>query len=58
VKRRDIISLLERGGWSLQRDVGPHTVYGKGRARLAIPRHTEIKESLAKSIIKKIGDAK
>jgi predicted RNA binding protein YcfA (HicA-like mRNA interferase family) len=58
VKRRDIISLLERGGWSLVRDVGPHTVYGKGGARLSIPRHTEIKENLAKSIIKKIGDAK
>jgi predicted RNA binding protein YcfA (HicA-like mRNA interferase family) len=58
VKRRDIISLLERGGWGLLRDVGPHTVYGKGSARLAIPRHTEIKENLAKSIIKKIGDAK
>jgi mRNA interferase HicA len=55
VKRRDIIVLLERDGWKLLRDSGPHTVYYRGSERISIPRHKEIKDILSKSIIKKAG---
>jgi mRNA interferase HicA len=50
--------LLEGKGWSLLRDDGAHTVYSKGSERLAVPRHKEINEGLAKGMIKKIGDVK
>jgi predicted RNA binding protein YcfA (HicA-like mRNA interferase family) len=58
VKRRDIIILLEQNGWSILRDAGPHTVYYKGRGRISVPRHRELKETLANGIIKKMGELK
>lgn len=55
MKRRDLIKLLEKNGWELYRHGGSHDIYKKGTKRETIPRHPEVKESLAKSIIQRNG---
>lgn len=55
MKRRDLIKLLEKNGWYLKRNGGNHDLYTDGNRIEPIPRHPEIKERLAKSIIKKLG---
>ncbi|MEQ2454966.1 type II toxin-antitoxin system HicA family toxin [Flavonifractor hominis] len=55
MKRRDLIKLLERNGWQLFRNGGNHDVYIKDGEIEVIPRHNEIKEMLAKAIIRKHG---
>ena len=55
MKRRDLIKLLEKNGWYLKRNGGNHDLYTDGNRIEQIPRHPEIKERLAKSIIKKLG---
>jgi len=54
-KRTDLIKLLERNGWYLKRNGGNHDLYTNGKQTQAIPRHKEIKENLAKVIIKRAG---
>ena len=56
MKRRDLIRLLEVNGWYFKRSGGDHDIYTDGKNNIPIPRHSEIKERLAKSIIKKLGD--
>ena len=55
MKRTDFIRLLERNGWQIERDKGPHTVYTNGGASEPVPRHKELKESLVNAIIKRRG---
>lgn len=55
MKRRDLIKLLETNGWYLKRSGGNHDLYTDGERTEPIPRHSEIKEMLAKNIIKKLG---
>lgn len=55
MKRRDLIKLLEKNGWEFSRHGGSHDVYVKGKEREAVPRHPEVKESLAKAIIRRQG---
>lgn len=55
MKRADLIRLLERNGWYLHRSGGGHDIYRKGNCIEPIPRHREIKEPLAKAIIKRWG---
>ena len=55
MKRADFIKLLERNGWWMARDKGPHTIYTNGTAFEPIPRHRELKETLVKAIIKRRG---
>ena len=55
MKRRDLIKLLERNGWYLARNGANHDIYTDGTRCEPIPRHSEIKEQLAKGIIKKLG---
>jgi predicted RNA binding protein YcfA (HicA-like mRNA interferase family) len=50
MKRRDLIKLLEAKGWYLG---ACHDKYTDGKETEAIPRHSEIKEGLAKSIIRR-----
>lgn len=52
MKRRDLIKLLEANGWSLFRHGSNHDIYTDGSRSLPIPRHGEIKENLAKFIIR------
>lgn len=55
MKTKDLINLLERNGWYLKRNGSNHDVYTNGKCIEIIPRHTEVKENLAKAIIKRRG---
>jgi predicted RNA binding protein YcfA (HicA-like mRNA interferase family) len=55
MKRKELIRLLERNGWRLDREGGSHSVYTNGKEQEYIPRHNEVRESLAKKIIKRLG---
>jgi mRNA interferase HicA len=55
VKQKELVKLLKNNGWRKLRDTGPHTVYTDGKHIEPIPRHKEIKETLAKAIIKRRG---
>ncbi len=55
VKKKDLIKLLENNGWYLKRSGGNHDIYTNGIDSETIPRHNEIKENLAKAIIKRRG---
>lgn len=55
MKRKDLIDLLERNGWRLQRNGTNHDIYTNGKVMEAVPRHREISENLAKAIIKRRG---
>ena len=55
MKRRDLIKLLERNGWYLKRNGGNHDIYTNGVDNEPISRQSDIKEDLAKAIIKRRG---
>lgn len=55
MKRRDLIKLLERNGWTFKRHGTNHDLYTKGEKRESVPRHREIDEKLAEAIIKRQG---
>ena len=55
MKRRDLIKLLTEHGWYLKRNGNKHDVYSNGKCSETIPRHSEVDEDLAKSIIKRQG---
>jgi len=52
-KRADLIKLLEKNGWYLKRNGGGHDIYTNGKESETIPRHRELKENLARAIIKR-----
>ncbi len=58
MKRGDLIKRLEEVGCVLIRHGGRHDWYTnlKTKQSQPIPRHKEINENLAKSIIKKLSD--
>ena len=55
MKRRDLIKLLEKNGWYLKRNGGNQDIYTNGVDNEPISRQSEIKEDLAKAIIKRRG---
>ena len=55
MKRAGLISLLEKNGWYLLRNGSNHDIYTNGIKNETIPRHREISERLAKTIIKRTG---
>jgi len=55
MKRRELIKKLEKKGWYLLRNGSNHDIYTDGERIEPIPRHPDINERLAKSIIKKLG---
>ena len=55
MKRKDLIKLLEQNGWYLLRNGNNHDIYTNGQSTEPIPRHKEISELLAKTIIKRQG---
>ena len=55
MKRKELIRLLEKAGFRFERHGGNHDVYVRKSEREEIPRHKEVKESLAKTIIKRRG---
>ena len=55
MKRKDLVKLLEKNGWTFIRHGGDHDVYMKNKTIEMVPRHREIEERLAKAIIKRQG---
>lgn len=55
MKTKYLVKLLEENGWYLKRNGGNHDVYTNGISTEMIPRHKEVKENLAKAIIKRQG---
>lgn len=53
MKRRDLIKLLTKAGFRFDRHGGNHDIYRRGSDEEKIPRHREINEQLANSIIRK-----
>jgi predicted RNA binding protein YcfA (HicA-like mRNA interferase family) len=58
VKRKDLISALEKRGCTLIRHGRRHDWYQNPKTKISqpVPRHREIKENLAKHIIKMLED--
>jgi len=52
VKRKELEKKLRRAGWELSRRGGRHDIWTNGESEIAVPRHNEINEYTAKSIIK------
>ena len=55
MKRSDLIRLLEQKGWYLLRNGSNHDIYTNGVKKETIPRHREIPEGLARTILKRMG---
>lgn len=53
MKRRELIKKLLAAGFVFDRHGGNHDIYKRNNDEEKIPRHREINENLAKSIIKK-----
>ncbi len=54
MKKRVVVKELKKNGWSLKREGANHEVWGNGLGQLEyVPRHSDINEYTAKSIIKK-----
>ena len=58
MKRRDLIKKVEELGAVFIRHGGKHDWFQNPKTRISqpIPKHSEINEMLAKSIIKKLGE--
>ena len=55
MKQRDLIKKLEAAGAKFERHGHDHDVDRKDGKSIAVPRHTEISETLAKAILKQAG---
>jgi len=53
MQRRRLLRLFKDHGWYLLRNGSNHDVWTNGKEQEPIPRHREINERLAKSIIAK-----
>jgi predicted RNA binding protein YcfA (HicA-like mRNA interferase family) len=58
MKRTDLVRRLEGSGCVLIRHGGRHDWYQNPRTGVAqpVPRHTEINENVAKSVLRKLKD--
>lgn len=56
MKQRDLIKRLEAAGYHKARGDGNHIVYKKPSSQfVAVPRHREVNEDTAKSILGVVG---
>jgi mRNA interferase HicA len=53
MKQRDLIKKLEENGFVFERHGSNHDIYSRGEDVEEVPRHKEVNERLAKSIIRK-----
>lgn len=53
MKRQILLKLFTKSGWRILREGANHTILTNGDVVEPLPRHKEINESLAKSLIKK-----
>ncbi len=52
MKQAKLIKLFKKNGWHLYRHGGNHDIWTNGKDKEQIPRHKDINEMLAKSLIK------
>lgn len=52
MKKRDLEKKLNKAGWWLARHGANHDIWTNGTITNQVPRHPEVNELLAKSIIK------
>ena len=52
MKRRDLEKKLRDLGWQMARHGARHDVWVRGERELVVPRHVEINEYTAKSILR------
>lgn len=52
MKKRDLEKKLKAFGWWLERHGGKHDIWTNGEISNQVPRHPEVNELLARSIIK------
>ena len=57
MKRKELLRKLEASGCVLVRHGGKHDWYGNPKTGMSqpVPRHSEVNESLAKHILKKLS---
>ena len=55
MKQTDLIKILKKNGYEFSRHGGNHDVYVKDSTKIAVPRHREVKEFTAKTILKEAG---
>ena len=55
MKKRDLVKKLEKAGFVLCEHGGNHDKYKRGDDIETVPRHSEIKEGTARSILKRWG---
>jgi predicted RNA binding protein YcfA (HicA-like mRNA interferase family) len=53
MKKRDLEKELKKLGWWLDREGGNHEIWTNGEKKEPVPRHAEINELTARSILKK-----
>jgi mRNA interferase HicA len=53
VKKKDLERQLRESGWRFVRHGGSHDVWTNGEVLEFVPRHAEVKEMLARKILKK-----
>jgi mRNA interferase HicA len=52
MKKRDIERRLQKAGWWLARHGGNHDIWTNGSMTTQVPRHPEVNEYLARSIVR------
>lgn len=55
MKKAELVKILKRNGWWLYEQGASHEKWTNGERKTVIPRHREINEITAKSIIKSCG---
>lgn len=55
MKRRDLIKKLKAAGFELEEHGGNHDTFRRGKDIEQVPRHREINEMTAKTIMKRWG---
>jgi len=58
VKRKDLIKQLHAFGWELLREGASHSIFTNGVRKVTVPRHKEINENTARSILKEAKEGK
>lgn len=55
MKRRELEQKLMQLGWRLARRGRRHDIWSKGEGEIALPRHKEINDYTAQTILKQAG---
>jgi mRNA interferase HicA len=58
MKKKDLERYLKELGFYFKREGGNHEVWTNGKISIPIPRHNEVKEPTAKSILKQAKNEK